>query len=135
MYMRKMPHQERNGMKIPNDRWLDYFLARDMEQIQMDLEEYLKNMDKWGEQIKTYGQRLKMSKQIREKCKNKSEEIHLTADEGSWLHNHLMANIPYTFYNLAETSDDETMQNVYLSNFYGIHKYLKIMDPDYHLRL
>ncbi|MGA9152786.1 MAG: hypothetical protein WBZ36_19595 [Candidatus Nitrosopolaris sp.] len=51
-------------MKIPNDRWLDYFLGRDMEEIQMDLEEYLKNMDKWGEQIKTYRQKLKMSKQI-----------------------------------------------------------------------
>ncbi len=50
--MRKMPDQERNGMKIPTDRWLDYFLGRDMEEIQMDLEEYLKNMDKWGEQIK-----------------------------------------------------------------------------------
>ena len=73
--MRKMSDQERNGIKIPNDRWLDYFLGRDMEEIQMDLEEYLKNMDKWGEQIKTYGQKLKMSKQIREKCKNKSEEI------------------------------------------------------------
>lgn len=46
-----------------------------------------------------------------------------------------MANIPYTFRNLAETSDDETMQNVYLSDLYGIHKYLKIMDPDYHPRL
>ncbi len=48
MYMRKMPDQERN--QIPNDRWLDYFLGRDIEEIQMDLEEYLKNMNKWGQQ-------------------------------------------------------------------------------------
>jgi hypothetical protein len=32
---RKMPNQERDGIKIPNDRSVDYCLGRDMEEMQM----------------------------------------------------------------------------------------------------
>jgi len=119
---------------IPYDFRLRGLLYNKIIEIEADLEECSKDSSRWEGRIQAQKKNLDISKHLLEKCKP-IEEIYLTDEERSWLLRCLREVKDNAWYFIAESMSDEREVFIdyrfYVDNLRTIHKYLKIMQPDY----